>query len=359
MEMNEDVVNISGLRTDEGIADILNRLKSVKTNTSVHNIAAPSNESNNSESTLEVPVESVEVKNAPQVVAINKEEKPVVKSFDDSKFVESDILPWFNEADKDNKLIHYVKFDDSGNINYYTIKATEPDEDIAALKMKPDFICDIDYYKSRHFVLCVKQFNSDYSSSRVCNPVDESFNESRVLVEDAQTTLRDDNSANDGNNPTLEKVPTEDVETLLLDNDKYYHYVVFTDLGVADFIVRQDDLPFPFGESNLSKWFEEISNQVPVKFAKYSVNSRQLSNEADSIKDFKYDIITMHRPGVVTLDSVYNSDSDYQVHLKLKNEFSFIPINRVLGCLKYYATHSTKSHDDFKRMINKYFDVVI
>jgi hypothetical protein len=179
-------------------------------------------------------------------------------------------------------------------------------------------------------------------------PKEEGVDHSEIIKEDV-----------DNSKPVLNKVPTESVSDIVVNVDKYYHYVVYTDLGTVDFLVRQDDLSFPFGESNLSKWFEETSNYVQIKRAKYEVNPRLLSDEANAVKDFKYDIITMHRPGVITLDSVDNQDANYKVTIKLKDEFSFIPINRILGCLKYYASHNTKSIDDFRRMLNKYFDVFI
>ena len=125
------------------------------------------------------------------------------------------------------------------------------------------------------------------------------------------------------------------------------------------FIVRQDDITYPYGESNLSKWFEEVSNHTVLKNTEYKQNTRDISDEAASIREFKYDIITMHMPGVITLDSVDNEDPGYQVHIKLKDEYSFIPLNKLLKCLRYYASHDEKSFDEFMRFINQYFDVVV
>lgn len=341
---NEEVVNVSNLRTDEGIADILRRLKSAKS--TVKPVFEDKNEDLPVENTLEIPAEDVPVTAAPDAVEIKQDED--TSFYDDLSLSDSEVLPWFNEADKDIKLIHYIKFDSSGNIVYDTVKATEPTEDLAALKMKSDYVCDIDYYKSRHFVLCVKQIESDYHRSRSFIPTDESLDRSKIITEDA---------SND--KPTLDKVPTESVSDIVATVDKYYHYVVYTDLGTVDFLVRQDDVPYPFGEPNLSKWFEEVSNYVPIKRAKYEVNSRTVSDAASAIKDFKYDIITMHRPGIITLDSVDNSDPNYKVNIKLKDEFSFMPMNRILGCLKYYSSHNNKSTDDLRRMLNKYFNVFV
>lgn len=350
-----------GLRTDEGIADILRRLKSAKTSNIVVEEDKSKDENIDASNELEVPAENVKVSEAPKVVINNEPKDTFANSLGDIDLSSEEILPWFTAADKDIKLVHYIKFDDSGNITYNTIKATSPDEDLAALRMKSDYVCDIDYYKSCHFVLCVKQIESDYHYSRSYIPADESYttNDSNIVVEDTKIVSEDNSTDDDNNNPTLEKVPTEGILDVISSTDKYYHYVVFTDLGTADFLVRQDDLPYPFGESNLSKWFEETSNYIPLHKAKFEVNSRHLSNAVNDIKDFKYDIITMHRPGFITLDSVDNDDPNYSLTIKLKDEFSFIPMNRILGCLKYYASHTNKSTDDLRRMINKYFDVII
>ena len=67
----------------------------------------------------------------------------------------------------------------------------------------------------------------------------------------------------------------------------------------------------------------------------------------------------MHMPGVITLDSVDNEDPGYQVHIRLKDEYSFIPLNKLLKCIRYYASHDEKSFDEFRRFINQYFDVVV
>lgn len=351
MKMEE---GFEGLQIDEGIADILKRLKSAKMSNITVEKYSSKNENIDISNDLEVPAEDVEVSEAPKVVSNNEQ----ADQFGDIDLPSEEILPWFTTADKDIKLVHYIKFDDSGNITYNTIKAASPDEDLAALRIRPDYVCDIDYYKSRHFVLCVKQVDSDYHYSRSYIPTDESYttNDSNIVVEDIQITSEDNSTSS---NPALEKVPTESVLDIISSADKYHHYIVFTDLGIADFIVRQDDLSYPFGESNFSKWFEETSNYVPLHQAKFEVNSCHLSNAVNSIKDFKYDIITMHRPGFITLDSIDNDDPSYSVTIKLKDEFNFIPMNRILSCLRYYASHTNKSTDDLRRMINKYFDVII
>lgn len=356
---NEEVVNISNLKTDDGIADILKRLKSAKS--TVKSVFEDKNETAPVENTLEIPAGDVPVQEAPVVVKTEIEHDE-----DTLSLTKTDILPWFTEADKDIKSIHYITLDGSGNIEYNTIDANTSTEDLAALKMKPKYICDIDYYRSRHFVLCVKQIDSDYDSSRVFVPESESFNiakSSNVMLEDTKITSEDTQATADVTNPTLDKVPTETVSDVADSHneyhEKYFHYVVFTDLGVADFLVRQDEVPFPFGESNLSKWFEEISNHTQIKQPYFTPNSRKLSDAANSIKDFKYDIITMHRPGVITLDSADNQDSDYKINIRLKDAYSYIPMNRILGCLKYYSSHNNKSADDLRRMLNKYFDVSV
>lgn len=355
----EEEVSISNLKTDPGIANILNRLKSAaQTNNDI--VTKKVNEAMEV-SQLEVPAGDVPVQEAPAIVRTEVEHDEDTLSLE-----KADVLPWFTEADKDIKNIHYITFDDSGNIEYNTADANMSTEDLAALKMKPKYVCDIDYYKSRHFVLCVKQLESDYDSSRSYVPESESYKiakSSNVMLEDSKITSEDAKTDADVTNPSLVKVPTETVSDVVDSHneyhDKYFHYVVFTDLGVADFLARQDEAPFPFGESNLSKWFEEISNHVQIKQPYFTPNSRKLTETVNSIKDFKYDIITMHRPGVITLDSVDNQDSTYQVNIQLKGEYSYIPMNRILGCLKYYATHSNKSTDDLRKLLNKYFIVTV
>ena len=339
--------NIEDIPQDAGIALILQRLKDSKspaqTNKDANTSPAESKPESNTTPSLMVPATEIQVASLPPQVIARKEDPDVPKEIAVKDLSEEPILPWFLRSDKDQKMLHYVTFDDSGNLVYNSVKTDRPANDLASLKLRDNYACDIDYYKSRHFVLCVKQFESDYSYSRSFAKLDES----KKTVSEA-----------DDNKPTLVKVPTEDVSLLVANADKYWHYAVFTDLGIADFIVRQDDISYPFGESNLSKWFEEISNCIPLKNTEYTPNTRDISEAADAIREFKYDIITMHLPGVITLDSVDNEDPDYQVHIRLKDEYSFLPLNKLLKCLKYYATHSEKSFDEFKRFINQYFDVV-
>jgi hypothetical protein len=110
--------------------------------------------------------------------------------------------------------------------------------------------------------------------------------------------------------------------------------------------------------NNLDKWFETVSNTIVVENPNFeSTKQTKLSDEANSIEDYKYNIITMTRPGIFILDSADNSDTEYQLTIKLKDEYSFIPIEKVLICLKKYSTSKTKSIDDFKRFINTYFDI--
>ena len=355
--MDNTEINVSDLKTDDGIAAILNKLKSA-TPAINENTVQPSEISHQEDLHSDINETPAEAEQSDVQSVEDITVKPVDSNNDSLNnlelSVDSTLLPWFTEADKDIKSIHYITFDDSGNIQHNAIKSDTSLDDLAKLKLQPNYVCDIDYYKSKHFVLCVKQIESDYDRSRSFTSESESFK----LARSSNIMLEDANSISDVNNPTLAKIPTETVSDIVACTDKYNHYVVFTDLGTIDFISRQDESPFPYGESNLSKWFEEISNYTQIKNAKYEPNSRQLSAKAADIKDFKYDIITMHRPGIITLDSVDNQDSNYQINIQLKDEYSFIPMNRILGCLKFYASHNGKSADDLRRMLNKYFNVI-
>lgn len=332
---------------DAGIAMILQRLKDAKLHAQEKDESPKQDEEStetNAQQSLVASEQESQVESLPSYVIDRKDDQQVPEYIDEEDLSEESILPWFLKSDKDLKMLHYITFDNSGNLVYNSIKTDRPANDLASLKLRDNYACDIDYYKSRHFVLCVKQFDSDYSYSRSFAKLDE-----------CKQTI----SEADDSKPVLTRVSTEDVSTLVANADKYWHYVVFTDLGVADFIVRKDDITYPYGEANLSKWFEEVSNYTVLKNTEYRSNARDISDEAAAIREFKYDIITMHMPGVITLDSVDNEDPSYQVHIKLKDEYSFIPLNKMLKCLRYYASHDEKSFDEFRRFINKYFDIVV
>jgi hypothetical protein len=324
--------SIENLKTDANIANILQKLKSAKPGPEKKepSTTIDTTKKTNAVPSLMVPATEISVTSLPKKEFIKKE--PDVKHYlDKDNIDESVVLPWLKASDRDLKLLHYITFDDSGNLVYNTIKTDRPANDLASLKLRDNYVCDINYYKSRHYVLYVKQFESTIAYSRTFTPVEEG----------------------------LEKVPTEDISLQVANDEKYDHYVVFTDLGIADFIVKKDDVAYPYLESNLSKWFEEVSNYHLLQNANYEPNPRFVDEDlSNKIRDFKYDIITMPRPGIITLDSVDNSDQDYKLHLTLKDEFSFLPLKRVLGCLRYYTTHSDKSFDDFKRFVNKYFNII-
>lgn len=331
--------DIESLKQDANIASILQKLKDTKPAkkpVSDTEVSKPKETQSLAVPVTDIPVNSFQKKEFPvKEVPLEKEAEHKYSSFADDK-----ILPWFSKSDLDLRLIHYLSLDDSGNLVRNSIKVSSPANDIAALKMKSNYVCDIDYYKSKHYVLHIAHFESNLPYSKAYTPVDESYS----------TNESDEH-------PELERISQDDIQHQVESNEKYFHYVVYTDLGVADFIVRQDDLPFPYGESNLNKWFEDTSNYIQLKNPNYVANSRLVSDNVVAIRDVKHDIITMHRPGVITLDSVDNDDEEYQIHLTLKDEFNFIPLNRVLGCLKMYSQSETKSLDNFRRFINKYFDV--
>lgn len=331
------MADINGIRTDEAIADVLKRLKHA--NKQKDSIANKNTDINNATAKLDNSYASLVTNN----ININ-----TTTSINDSAKEDKYLLPWMHNAEKDNK-IHYISFNDMNNIVYNVSNASTP-KDIAALKSNSNYICDIDYYKSKHFVLCVKQLASNYVSSRTFNPVTESAIKN-IIVEDTKI-LSDDYTEEI---PEFTKVASDNIEDKVFNNEQYTHYIVFTDLGVADFITRLDDVVYPYSEPNLSKWFEETSNYVNLINPKYTSNNIDELSNVSNIKDFKYDIITMHRPGIITLDSSDNNDLNYKVNIKLKDEYSFIPMNRILGCLKYYASHNNKSINDLRCMIDKYF----
>lgn len=333
--------NIEDLKTDASIAYILQKLKETKPVKKPEAETDKTDKSDKENSLIvpvtDIPVNSFSKKEFP-VKEVQLEKEPETH---ENSFADNNILPWFSKSDKDLKLIHYLSLNDSGYLVHNSIKVSSPANDIASLKLKNNYVCDVDYYKSRHYVLHVAHFESNFPYSKTFTPTDESLQTANESAE----------------NPELVKISQDDVCKEVAQNEKYFHYVIFTDLGIADFIVRQDYLPFPYGESDLNKWFEESSNYVSVEMPNFKANPHIVSDKVNSIRDIKHDIITMHRPGIITLDSVDNNDSSYSIHLKLKDEFNFIQLNRILGCLKYYSQNESKSLDSFKRFINKYFDI--
>jgi hypothetical protein len=342
------MTDVAGIRIDEGLADILQRLKKAKVNSSDENKSDEIDKSKDVETAIphidtsvnKMPVENMDKENAPKMY------KDVV----DSGFVDDTILPWFTKKDKDLEYLHFLRLDENGSVEQAKVKANEDVNKIAALKLKDNYLCDLDYYKSKHFVLYVQELDSDYYYSRSYIATNESV-KNNIVVEDTQYIEKPDECE-------LKKVPTEDLTFETGDKCNYNHYVVFTDLGIADFIAKKYDVPAPLMSNNLDKWFETVSNTIVVENPNFeSTKQTKLSDEANSIEDYKYNIITMARPGIFILDSADNSDAEYQLTIKLKDEYSFIPIEKVLICLKKYSTSKTKSIDDFKRFINTYFDI--
>lgn len=337
------VNSIDDLKTDARIGDILKKLQSVnsktsktKTNSSNVSDSTPLNnkDDNNSDEIGDTKEEPSLISSAiasgiikePEVTHIGKdEEKDIHETLVDRKFVSESILPWFNESDRDTSKFHYIIMNSSGNLEHCSIDANIPSSDIAAIKLKSDYLCDIDYYNSRHYVLCVEVLSSSYSLS---NQSSNLYNSSTV----------NQSSSN---------------------FDEFVKCIIFTDLGIAEFITKRDDISYPCVGNDFNSWFEEVSNNVIVRDAVYKPNCNdKLSATVSSIGDDKYDLFTMHRPGIITLDSL-DSDSNSVIHIKLKDEFDFLPMSRVLGCLKLYSDSSEKTSDEFKHFINKYFDVIV
>jgi len=340
------MAGIEDLKTDENIAKILRKLKgtSAPSSEAPNDAKATSDKSADADGykSLEVPATDIKVNQVNNVVSYKQpvKEAPTEESPSIHKsFADKSILPWFSKADRDLDKLHYIKMNESGYLEYCSIKESDKsDENVATLQMSEDYLCDIDYYNSNHYVLYIKRLDSDYGYNRTYTT--EALNDS-------------------ASNPTLAKTDSDDIELAVMHSNKYSHYVVFTDLGVADFIVKDDDVSCLCDSSNdMNKWFEEVSNRVQLKLPNFNANNHIIRDDVANIQNFKYDIVTMHVPGVITIDSVDNNDPEYQVHIALKDEFGFLPLNRVLGCIKLYASSDKKGIDDFRRFINRYFDIV-
>lgn len=266
----------------------------------------------------------------------------------DSDLADADILPWFSHNDCDTQYFHYM--DLSGEHKY--IKASTPIKEITTLQLNKTFLCSLQYFKSKHNVLSVRQLVSDYSYSRSFIAANESV-KNNIVLEDV-TLIESDN-----NNPTLTKVATEDVTQKVVDSYTYYHFVVYTDLGVADFIAKSDDISYPYNENDLNDWFEKVSNLVTIKNPHFESNKDiQLAASLENVLDYNYNLISVVRPGLIVLDSSDNTNDDYKVFLKVKDEYSFIPVIQFLRCLKTYSIDK-KSNDDLKLFLNRYFDVFV
>jgi len=210
----------------------------------------------------------------------------------------------------------------------------------------------IQYFKSKHNVLSVRQLVSDYSYSRSFIAANESV-KNNIVLEDV-TLIESDN-----NNPTLTKAATEDVTQKVVDSYTYYHFVVYTDLGIADFVAKSDDISYPYNENDLNDWFEKVSNLVTIKNPHFESNKDiQLAASLENVLDYNYNLISVVRPGLIVLDSSDNTNDDYKVFLKVKDEYSFIPVIQFLRCLKTYSIDK-KSNDDLKLFLNRYFDVFV
>lgn len=350
------MADVGGIRIDEGLADILSKLRQSESSKAEPSkshavITAVSDNAGDSSAKSLVDRFSSQVKVNPSNL-IQSFSRQDYKGLESSGFTEEDILPWLSYSDKDTENIHYI----NSKFELVSTKASKTPNDAAALKMSKDFICECDYFKSRHYVLCVRQLDSDYSYSRSFIAANESAR-NNIVVEDTQIIDESENQ------PTLKKVATENITGDVVDSYKYFHFVVFTDLGIADFVAKSDDISYPYlyhSGKELDDWFESISNTVVMKDARFDSNKRyELSDEVDSIRDYNYNMISMRRPGIFTLDSDSNQDSDYKVTIKLKDEFSFIPTNSIISCLKRYSTSSKKSIDDLKRFLNRYFEVML
>ena len=350
------MADVGGIRIDEGLADILSKLRHSESNKvkqsksqTVNTDVSDNTGDSSAKSLVDRFSSQVKVNTSNLTQSFSRQDYSGLES---SGFTEEDILPWLSYSDKDIDNIHYI----NSKFELISTKASKTPNDAAALKMSKDFLCECDYFKSRHFVLHVRQLDSDYSYSRSFIAANESARNS-IVVEDTQVIDEFENQ------PTLKKVATENITGDVVDSYKYFHFVVFTDLGIADFVAKSDDISYPYSYQNYSElddWFESVSNTVIMKNARFYSNKQyELSDEANNIRDYNYNMISMRRPGVFTLDSDSNQDSDYKLTIKLKDEFSFIPTNSVISCLKRYSTSNKKSIDDLKRFLNRYFEIML
>ena len=330
------MADLDNIKTDAAIASILKKLKDAS--------------KDNKE---KINTSDEHVKESNDVLEIKASEVPVETIIAETNDTQMNkfILPWFSESDKDKEFIHYAK-NNNGKLEYEKIRYDASTSSLAALKLQKNYLCDIDYYKSEHYVLCVKQIDSDYhlSKSTVASNGIENIEVEETSFIDSDNIVTESISCENN----LEKEATENAIDEVLVTPEYAHFVVFTDLGIADFIALKSEIEYPYTSDNLSLWFEEASNYIQIKQPRFNANL----TTCNTIKDFKYDLITMHLPGVISLDSSDNEDSNYSLTLKVKDEYSFIPLSRLLGCLKYYSTSNLKSIDDFKHFVCKYFDVL-
>lgn len=371
-----DIDNISNkIQTDARIASILQKLRdadekdksSKKKNdkeTDTGNVESKEDDTEKSVQEPRVQEPRVqELANSDKIVNQMKDvvDQKIHNDLTSNNFVDNIVLPWFTPEDRDTEYLHYMKLDGDGSTTYSSVKLNKPLNDIASLKLKKDYLCDIDYYKSNHYVLLVERIMSDYN---VNNTLMVSSDETELTVNDIEINATEIIDSDDSISATTSiespKVNTNEYSQMVMKLAQYVRYIVFTDYGIADFVVKSTNVIQPTFNTDLNKWFEEISNYSLLKNTEFTPTcTSEIQNDINNIRDYKYDIITMHRPGIITLDSVDNNDSNYQVNLKLKDEFSFLPIDRILSCLKQYATNDNKSIDDLRFFINYYFDVII
>ena len=372
------MTDVAGIRIDEGLADILTRLKKANVEQRKEKEEKEAAQEKQEESPKVVnPLERCSTQILSNKLSLGTKED-AIQEIKESSFQEADILPWFDEADIDTAYIHYITITDEGLMAYNKVKADKSVGDIAALKLKNDYVCDVTYFKSPHYVLCVNQSESNYPNDRVFTATNESLIDAatsdRVNTDDItveETVLDDiydgaekftdtDNVSDLVEEPdSFEAQKEVPVNSVVTDNPNnvYTHYTVYTDTGVIAFVARQSDVYYPSG--NLSEWLEETSNQVVVKRTSFKSNKADEQQDAvKQIKDYTYNLITMQRPAVFTLDSMDNEDPEYQIHIKLKDEYSFIPTTGVIGCLKHYA-NGHKDVESLKRFLNMYFEVFI
>jgi len=351
---------VNGILIDEGLTDILTKLRNTEINKS----------SKQAEAKTEKPADTDKGKSLASRFAMSTDNTntTLVNTYkqllndtnsngvtvndlnnyvQDSDLVDEDILPWFSPNDADTQYFHYM--DLSGEHKY--VKASTPVKDITTLQLNKTFLCSLRYFKSKHNVLGVRQLPSDYSYSRSFIASNESV-KNNIVLEDV-TLIESDN------NPNLTKVATENITQKVVDSYTYYHFVVYTDLGIADFVAKSDDVSYPYNEKDLNDWFEKVSNLVVVKNPHFESNKDiQLADSLDNVLDYDYNLISVVRPGLIVLDSSDNTNDNYKVFLKIKDEYSFIPAIQFLRCLKTYSVDK-KSNDDLKLFINRYFDVLV
>ena len=155
-----DIDNISNkIQTDARIASILQKLREADEKDK------SSNKNNDKETASDTVGSKEDTKKSvqePRVQELANSDKIVnqMKDLVDNKihddmisnnFVDELILPWFTQEDRDTEYLHYMHLENNGSTAYTRTKLNKSINDIASLKLKKDYLCDIDYQDKCQF----------------------------------------------------------------------------------------------------------------------------------------------------------------------------------------------------------------